>query len=92
MCGRHAAGIRPHVKTERRNFLLMTKGAAQVFPNIFACSWKNREVAVKVPRLGTGADLERFRKEVTLMAELGGSSTHIMPLLGRGWLGPMHLK
>lgn len=57
---------------------------------VSARRWAGRDVAVKVPRMGTTADMQRFRKEVSLMAALGGEQHHIMPILGTHSAVPTH--
>ena len=49
--------------------------------------WNGTDVAVKVARLGTSADLERVRKEVQLMAGLGAHN-NVVPLLAARVLPP----
>lgn len=50
-------------------------------------SWQGQEIAVKKARIGTTADMERFRTELKLMVAVG-KHPNVMPLLAARALPP----
>ncbi|GFR48621.1 hypothetical protein Agub_g10535, partial [Astrephomene gubernaculifera] len=57
---------------------------------VYRGTWRGRQVAVKKVRISTSADLDRFRCEVALLAELGGHPA-VLPLLAARALPPDYL-
>ncbi len=49
--------------------------------------WRGQEVAVKKARIGTSADMERFRMEIRLL-QLAGRHENVVPLLAARALPP----
>ena len=54
---------------------------------VFRGIWHGQTVAVKKARIGTSADMERFKNEVKLLA-MHGSHSNIVPLLAARLLPP----
>ncbi|MEW5300300.1 MAG: hypothetical protein WDW36_003240 [Sanguina aurantia] len=64
----------------------ISEGAESV---VYLGRWGGQEVAIKKARIGTSADLERFRSELQLMA--GFSHPNVLPLLAARSLPPDYL-